>query len=166
MVGLLAVRNTWSKICQVEMKPSVRTSPSAGRNIGRVTCRNLCQPVAPSISLASSSSSPMLAKAAKKKSINVPEVVNTARIMMKHIPSDGPESQSQTEIPRTMCWAQPGGLLMPKILRNDQKMPCSSSSQFGPLMPNQPRIVLTAPDPWNKKMKIVVMAIELVTYGK
>ena len=113
---------TWSNTCQVDMNPRVTTSTRAGRSIGRVTKRNLCHGVAPSMALASSTSSPMVCMAARKNSMNVPDVVHTSRMMSTHMPTEGPATQFQSESPMNVWLPQPG-LETPRALRIFVKRP-------------------------------------------
>jgi len=66
-----------------------------GRIIGTVTCRNVRHSVAPSSAAASLTDSSIDWSAARKSSMNVPDVVKTAIRMKTHIAMLGPASQSQ-----------------------------------------------------------------------
>ena len=44
--------------------------------------------------------------------------------------------------------------------------PRASVNQLGPLMPNQPRIVLITPVLWNRNRNVMLIATELVIDGK
>ena len=89
-----------------------------------------------------------------------------ARMMITHIPKDGPESQFQRDTPSIWKFAQDGALCTPKAPRIVVITPSWSYSQLGPVIPKTLRTLLTTPVVENKKMKTVVMAIELVTEGK
>jgi hypothetical protein len=65
----------------------------------------------------------MFCNAARKNNVKVPDVVQTARTMSTHIPSEGPESQPQEEIPRNWWVAQAGALCTPIMPRIELKIP-------------------------------------------
>ena len=77
------------------MSPSVTIVKIVGRIIGTVMWRNLRHSLAPSSSAASLIESSMFCSAARKSSMNVPEVVKTAMMTKTHMATLGPASQSQ-----------------------------------------------------------------------
>ena len=74
-----------------------------GRSIGRVTSRNRCHGVAPSIIAASSTSPEICCSAAMNSSMNVPEVVKTAMVMNMLIATLGPLIHATTGCPGSRC---------------------------------------------------------------
>ena len=80
-----------------------------GFSSGRVTCRNRCHRPAPSSMLASSSSTGRFCSAARNISMKVPEVVQTTSVMIAHIATLGPESQSHQDSPNRSAGGQRGG---------------------------------------------------------
>ena len=134
--------------------------------MGRVTSRKRCHCVAPSISLASSTSSGMFCNAARNINMNVPDVVQMTRMMITHMAMDGPDSQSHQDRFRNSCLAQFGAAFTPKIRNTWWKTPRESASQFGPRIPTKSSNRLTAPPPWNRNRNTSVIAMLLVTDGK
>ncbi|GMA19513.1 hypothetical protein GCM10025862_15340 [Arsenicicoccus piscis] len=97
--------------------------------------------------------------------MKVPVVVQMARKISTIIATDGPDSHSHRDRPRTSAWAQPG-LSMPNAPNARWNRPRGSENHAGPWIPNSPRKALTAPEFPKRNKKTVVMAIELVTDGK
>src|SRR5664280_822773 len=73
-----------------------------------VTRRSFCQGETPSITAASSTSTGRSCNAARNISMKVPVVVQTARKMMTHMATEGPDSQSHTERPKISVPPPPG----------------------------------------------------------
>ena len=117
------------------ISPRVSTRISVGRNIGSVTSRNRCHAVAPSTSLASSTSSFMFCRPARNISMNVPDVVHTTSVMITTIATDGPENQSHQDRLKNSCRAQPGAESTPTTPSAWWKTPRESAVQLGPWMP-------------------------------
>ena len=116
--------------------------------------------VPPSTLAASSISSPTFCRAARKSSMNVPEVVKTARMISTHIATDGPESQSHQVSPSGPSPAIGPASATPTSPRSLCSTPLGSANQFGPLAPNQEITAFTAPLALNRKMNTVVMATD------
>ncbi len=149
------------------MVPRVSTVKTVGLSIGSVTLKNLRVAPAPSIIAASSTSSPTLCSAARNSSMSVPEVAKIAMKMSTHIATDGPLSQSHHSSPSGPSFASgPGALVTPNTFKKLWMTPLGSESQFGPSTLRAASTAFTAPDEVNRKMKIVVIATELVTDGK
>ena len=98
--------------------------------------------------------------------MNVPVVVQIARMMMTHMATDGPESQSHSDRPKICPCAQPGLSPAPNRPRNRWSRPRESLNHWGPSMPKNLRSPLTAPVLEKRNRNTVEMAIELVTDGK
>lgn len=135
-----------------------------GRSSGTVTYQNRCHTLAPSTIAASSVSSPIDCRAARKSSMKVPEVVKIAMMMKAVIAIDGPEIHSQVEMPNRPGWLSAAGASPPPISR--WKMPRGSANQFGPWMLSQDSTPLTAPLAENRNSQSTVMATVEVTDGK
>ncbi len=161
---------TWSKTCQLLMIASVTTSAMEGRISGVVMYRKRCHFDAPSTAAASSTSRAMFCSPARKKSMNVPDVVQMTRNNNAHMATDGPEIHCHNDNPSTAVSAsQPGGCCgstMPRLSSPMWIRPRASLNQRGPLMPNHPRIVLITPALWNRKRNVMLIATELVIDGK
>src|SRR5690606_33905120 len=121
---------------------------------------------APSTAAASSISAPTFCSAARKSSMKVPDVVKIASTMSTHIATEGPANQSHQLRPSGPPAAAAPDPSTPRPPSSRCSTPRGSANQLGPLTPSQPSTWLTAPEEVNRKMKIVVMAIELVTEGK
>src|SRR5689334_4434573 len=98
--------------------------------------------------------------------MNVPVVVQIARMMTTHIATDGPEIHSQTDLPSTSPWAHDGLSSTPTALKKMWNSPRESLNHAGPWIPKISRTALTAPELANRKRNTTLIAIELVTEGK
>src|SRR5690606_13897375 len=148
------------------MSPSVSTVKSVGLSIGSVTEKKVRNGPAPSTAAASSISAPTFCSAARKSSMKVPDVVKIARMMSTHIATEGPANQSHQLKPSGPSAAAAPDPSTPTAPSSRCSTPRGSENQLGPSAPSQPSTWLTAPDEVKRKMKIVVIAIELVTDGK
>ncbi len=108
---------------------------SVGRSIGRVTSRNRCHGVAPSIIAASSTSPEICCRAAMNSSMNVPDVVKTAIVMNMLIATLGPLIHCHHGMPRNPLPVRAAGpWSTPTTPSRMCTTPRGSASQFGPSM--------------------------------
>src|SRR3954471_558842 len=156
---------TWSKTCQVPIRPSVSTRNSVGRSCGSVTRRKRCHGVAPSMRAASSTDGGRFCSAAQNISMTPPVEVQTTSTMIEHIATLGPASQSHQDSPRKPWPASAaGGFAGSPSAR--WKRPRGSANQLGPSTPNSFSAAFTVPVLENRNRNTTEIATELVTVGK
>ena len=100
--------------------------------------------------------------------MNVPVVVQVARIMIELSATLGPDSQSHHDRSRNWPPRAPGALCTPNQPSTRWISPSESSNQTVSTLPGSSAdsTVLTTPDGLNRNTKMNATAIELVTDGK